>query len=201
MRRVVLVAWSVLAVFALSGCAELGDFFEILAYEESEDPEVQRSAAVIAEIREEREVEDSLQRFAETGELRHLEAARALRPDDTGLRAYDVVVATLGGDPAEIEAAQKGLALAESQRLARLSTASFQFETTAAQLKRNMLGEILVAQTNMLGGSLTQQWEAPGPEASPTIHAVFRDYCATREDLLVNFDDDLNYLPADNCPP
>ena len=188
------------ALLGAVGCAELGDFFEILAYEESDDPEVQRSADVIAEIREEREVEESLRRFAETGELRHLEAARKLRPNDTGLRAYDVVVATLAGDPAEITAAKKALALAESQRLAGLSSPNFQFETTAEQLRRNMLGEILVAQTNLLGGSLTEEWSAPGPEASPTIHQIFADYCATRNEILTQFADDLDYLPADPCP-
>ena len=194
MKRLVRVACCLLAVFALVGCAELGDFFEILAYEESEDPEVRRSAEVIAQFREEREVEESLRRFADTGELRHLEAARKLRPNDTGLRAYDVVVASLGGDPAEIEATKKALALAEAQRLASLSSPSFQFETTAAQLNRNVLDEILVAQTNLLGGSLTEHWDAPGPESSPTVQQIFRDYCSTRQELLDNFDDDLDYL-------
>lgn len=199
--RIVRIVGVLLTLLMVTSCAELGDFFEILAYEESEDPEVQRTAEVIAQSREEREVEESLRRFADTGELRHLEAARKLRPNDTGLRAYDVVVATLGGDPAEIEAAQKALALAESQRLAALSSPSFQFETTAAQLHRNVLGEILVAQTNLLGGSLTEHWDAPGPESSPTIHAIFRDYCATRQELLTEYDDDLDYLPEDPCPP
>ena len=83
-RRVVFV---LMACLLLVGCAELGDFFEILAYEESEDPEVQRSAEVIARIREEREVEDSLQRFAETGELRHLEANAVQK--SRGIRKHD----------------------------------------------------------------------------------------------------------------
>lgn len=200
MRHLGRILWLLLAALALSSCAELGDFFEILAYEESADPEVQRSAKAIAELRQEREVEDSLRRFAETGELRHLEAARKLRPNDTGLRAYDAVVATLGGDPAQIEAAQKALALAESQRLAGLNTSSFQFETTAAQLRRNVLGEILVAQTNLLGGSLNEQWDAPGPEASPRTQQIFREYCATRQKILDDFNDDLNYLPTNPCP-
>jgi len=62
------------------------------------------------------------------------------------------------------------------------------------------LGEILVAQTNLLGGSLTNEWGAPPPDASPTIKQIFIDYCATRSEIMSSFNDDLAYLPPTPCP-
>jgi hypothetical protein len=189
------------AMLLLTSCLDdLFDFFEIIAYSESDDPEIRETGETIAEIREEREVQEALDRYAETGDPRHLEAARELRPNDTAVRAYDVVQAMLGGDPAQIEAAKAALALAESQRLASLQSDDYQFETSAEMLRRNVLGEILVAQTNLLGGSLNEEWAPPGPDASPETQQLFADYCATRRQILVDHNDNLSYLPPSPCP-
>ncbi len=201
-RAVTRLAPILLAMFVLTGCLdELATLFEIMAYEESDDPEVREVGKTIREIEKEREARDKIDQFLETGDRRFLEDAKALRPDDTQILGYEVVLATQGGDPAEIEAAKQALALAEARRLNTILEELGDEPATARQLHRNVLGEILVAQTHLLGGSLTQPWEPPGPDAPPERQQLFSDYCATRTEIQTEYDDSLSYIPLPPCPP
>ena len=119
-RRLGRAVASVLLLFALSGCAEFIDFFEIIAYEESDDPNIRKTGQAPREIKEEQDVQDALDMFLETGDTSHLDRAREIRPDDTAIRGYDVALATLLGDPDEIEVAKRRLIEAEARRLAAL---------------------------------------------------------------------------------
>jgi hypothetical protein len=184
----------------LTGCLdELAEIFVIIAYEESDDPQRRKEGETIRQHREDREAREALDSFIETGDEGFLERAIALRPDDTEYRGFAVVAATMGGDPAEIAAAKEALTLAETRRLQRL-TRPGDDPVTAAQVRRNVLGEILVAQTKLLGGSLTKAWAPPGPDASPEDQQLYGDYCATRHEIQTTFDDDLSYIPLPPCP-
>jgi len=190
----------VLASLLFSACLdEISAIFEIVAYEESEDPEVRDVGEVLAEVRVAREVRTLERQFLETGDGKHLDAALELQPDDTALHGYNVALATLGGDPAQIKAAKSGLALAEARRLASLSEPGDP-ATTPAQIRRNVLGEILVAQTRMLGGSLNTQWSPPPADATLETQQLFADYCATVNEIRTHFGDDLSYISTPPCP-
>jgi hypothetical protein len=200
-RPLLLIAPVLLLTLLLSACLdEISAILEIAAYSESDDPEVKKTGEVLAKMKEEKDVQDALDSFASTGDPRFLEDARALRPDDTGLRAYDVVLAMRSGDPDAVEAAQEALALAEARRLEKLKSPDYQFETTAENLRRNVAGEILVAQINLLGGSLTTEWDPPGADADPETQQLYLDYCATRNQIMTEFNDDLSYIPNPPCP-
>lgn len=206
-RTFVRLATPLLAVFVLTGCVdELADLFEIIAFEESDDPELANTGKALREAREEGEVRELVDRFVETGDPRFLTDAKAVRPDDTEVRAMEVVLAMQGGDPDEIFAARQALALAEARRLQGIDdnladlTGQPQPASSAEMLHRNVLGEILVAQTRLLGGSLTAPWDPPGPDAPPTTQQLFNDYCATRNTIMTEFDDNLSYIPLPPCP-
>lgn len=204
--RLLRIVALVLVVALSSGCVELFDLFEVQAYEESTDPEVQRTGQALREAREEREVQESLDRFLATGDRSHLDRARELRPGDTGVRAYDVVLAQRDGDAAAVEAAQRALALAEANRLAAIDgdlqglTGQQQPPNTAEMLRRNVLGEILVAQTRLLGGSLNREWNPPPPDAPAETQLLYQQYCATRHTIMTEHNDDLSYIPLPPCP-
>ncbi len=205
-RLFVRLASLLVAFSMLAGCAEMADMFEIMAFEESNDPKVQRTGRVLREMQEEREFESEIDRFLETGDPTHLDRARELRPDDTGVRGYDVALATIRGTPEEIEAAKRRLILAEARRLQSVQQSMWGIDPrladppiTAAHVERNALGEILVAQTMLLGGSLNREWEAPGPDANEETQKLFRDYCATRNVIQTEFNDPLDYLPLPDC--
>lgn len=190
----------VLSSLLFSACLdEISAIFDIILFSESDDPEVRETGRQLAELRIDREARDLEQRFFETGDRSHLDAALELRPDDTELHGYNVVLATLGGDPTEIEATKKALTLAEAKRLAALRDDTDP-ETTADQIRRNVLGEILVAQTKMLGGSLTRNWDPPPDDAPPAAKQLYADYCATRNEIMTQFNDSLSYIPLPPCP-
>lgn len=185
-------------VLLTTGCAEFIDFFEIIAYEESDDPNLRRTGTALRELKEEQEVQESLDQFLETGDPSHLDRARTLRPDDTAVRGYDVALATLNGTPDEIEAAKRRLIEAEARRLAALDIPNHP-PFSAEKIRRNAMGEILVAQINLLGGSLTQDWSPPGADASDETQRLYRDYCATRNTIQTEFNDPLSYIPNPPC--
>lgn len=198
MTRLLQLAACALLTLALSGCVEFLDLLEITAYEESDDPRVKKTGEVLREIEEERQVRNALDLFAETGDPRYLEDARAIRPNDTALKAYDVLLAQRSGDPAAIAAAKEALTLAEAQRLNAIPGDDQVF--TAQHIRRNVLGEILVAQTNLLGGSLNEDWSPPPPDASPEQLALYQDYCETRRQIQgPPYNDDLSYIPLPPC--
>jgi len=198
MTRAVRIAALCLAVALMAGCVEFLDLLEITAYEESDDPRVKKTGEVLREIEEERQVRNALDLFAETGDPRYLEDARAIRPSDTALKAYDLLLAQRSGDPAAIRAAKEALTLAEAQRLNSIPGDDQVF--TAEHIRRNVLGEILVAQTNLLGGSLNEDWSPPPPDAPPEQHALYQDYCETRRQIQSPpYNDDLHYIPLPPC--
>ncbi|NQV05576.1 hypothetical protein HQ535_03420 [bacterium] len=190
-----------LVALATTGCLdELTAIFEIIAFEESEDPQVRRTGKVLREIKDEREVENNLKLFRETGDRRYLANAKAIQPGNQSILAYEAVLATLRGDPADIEATQRAVALAESRRLQALNRPDDD-PITAFRLRRNVLGEILVAQTEMLGGSLNRHWEPPGPDADAETLQLYQNYCATRLEIQSPpFNDSLEYIPLPPCP-
>jgi hypothetical protein len=149
-------------------------------------------------LQDDQDVQDELERFLETGDTSHLDRARELRPDDTAVRGYDVALATLRGDPTEIEAAKRRLIEAEARRLAALSIPNHP-PWSAKKIRRNAMGEILVAQIRLLGGSLSQEWSPPPPDAPEETQRLYRDYCATRNQIQTEFDDSLSYLPNPPC--
>ena len=203
LRRLLLVPTVLLAMFGLTGCLdEIGELLEIIAYEESDDPSLQELGRVLAEDRKHRLANEAIDNFLRTGDRSELDRARELLPDDTGIRGYDVALATLGGDPAEIEAAQRALAIAESRRLASIDDPdNILGPVTAEKLERNVLGEILVAQTNMLGGSLNDDWDPPGPGASQEQQRLYADYCQTRSKIMAPpHSDSLSYITLPPCP-
>ena len=185
------------ALVLVTGCVEFLDLLEITAYEESDDERVRKTGEMLREIEEDRQVRNALDLFAETGDPRYLEDARAIRPNDTGLRAYDVLIAQRSGDPAAIEAAKKALTLAEAQRLNSIPGDRV---FSAEHIRRNVLGEILVAQTNLLGGSLQDDWSPPPPDAPPEQLALYQDYCTTRRQIHgPPYNDSLHYIPLPPC--
>ena len=109
----------------------------------------------------------ALDLFAETGDPRYLEDPRAIKPNDTGLKAYDVLVAQRSGDPAAVEAAKEALTLAEAQRLNSIPGDRV---FTAQQIRRNVLGEIkeLRAKTEALksGCVMTRRLVKPTIESA-----------------------------------
>ena len=199
-QRAALLAPILVLMLSTTACLdELAEVFQIIAYSESDDPDVRRTGESLAEIREEREAREALDRFIETGERRHLDDALAIRPDDTELHGYNVAAAIQGGDAGEIEAAKAALTVAEGRRLSGLTDPGDP-PITSRHLHRNVLGEILVAQTTMLGGSLNRPWDPPSAEAPPAQQQLFADYCATRHEIQTDFNDDLSYIPLPPCP-
>jgi hypothetical protein len=204
------LSWFIALVLALTlstGCVEFFELFEVQAYSESDDPAVRKTGEAIREAREEREVRENVDRFVETGDRSNLDRARELRPGDTEVRGFDVALAQLDGDPAQLEAAIEALTLAEAQRLAAIDqslqglTGQQQPPNTAEMIRRNVLGEILVAQTRLLGGSLNQDWSPPPPDAPAETQQLYANYCATRHTIMTEHNDDLSYIPLPPCPP
>lgn len=100
-----------LAPVVTTGCIdEISAIFDIILFSESADPEVRETGEQLAELRVDREARELERQFLETGDRSHLEAALELRPDDTELHGHQVALATLGGDPAEIETTRRRLA-------------------------------------------------------------------------------------------
>lgn len=204
-RLLVAAGWLV-ALSMLTGCVEFFDLFEAQAFSESDDPDLKATGEAILEGKVQREVREAVDDFLETGDPVHLDRARALRPDDTEVRAMDVLVATRSGDPAAIAAAQQALTEAEARRLQGLNedleriTGEPAPPISAEMLHRNVLGEILVAQTRLLGGSLQTPWDPPPPNAPEDQQALYRDYCATRRTIMNDFNDNLSYIPLPPCP-
>ena len=200
MNRHHLLGLIVAMMFVLTGCADdIGAAFDIVLFSASDDPETRKIGEMLVEVEIDKRARVAADTFLATGDRRHLDEAIVLRPNDTGLRAFEVALATLDGDPAKIEAAQQALAEAEARRLAPLFGPGDP-PLTAAKLRRNVLGEILVAQIRMLGGSVTEPWDAPGPEASAKDQRLFADFCATRREIQTRFDDSLSYIPLPPCP-
>ncbi|NND74968.1 MAG: hypothetical protein HKN44_08170 [Ilumatobacter sp.] len=199
-RPLVRIVALLMASMSLTGCIdEISAIFDIILFSESDDTEVRKTGEVLAELREEQEARDLVDRFLESGDRAHLDAALEIRPDDTELHGYNVALATLGGDPADIEATKRALAVAEGRRLSALVDPGDP-PISASQLERNVLGEILVAQTRMLGGSLTRPWDPPAADAPPEMQQLYANYCATRGRIMDDFADDLAYIPTPPCP-
>lgn len=194
------IAPMLVVAFILAGCAaELGDMFEIIAYEESDDPNIRETGKVLRKIKEQDEVNDKLDQFRETGDPRFLDDARAIRPNDTEIIANQLVIAIREGDQEAAEKLRSDLATAEGRRLSSL-TRPGDLPISAEQLRRNVLGEILVAQTHQLGGSLNVDWDPPPADASAERKQLYADYCATRNQIQTEHNDSLSYIPTPPCP-
>jgi len=195
------LAVAIMAPVILTGCIdELSEIFTIIAFSESDDPDVRRSGELIANNRERIEVNDLVDKFLETGDESNLDSALQIRPDDTELLAFKVALATLGGDPTGVEAAKKALALAESKRIASFLQPGAT-PITAANIRRNVLDQVLVAQTKMLGGALFEPWDPPSEGAGPGAQQLFVDYCATRNEIMTQFGDSfVGTLHSPGCP-
>ena len=188
-------------MFVLTGCADdIDAAFDIVLFSASDDPQTRKIGEMLIETEADKQAQAATDTFLATGDRRHLDEALRLRPNDTGLRGFDVALATLDEDPAKIETAQQALAEAEARRLAPLFEGPDDPALTAAKIRENVLGEILVAQIRMLGGSVTEPWDAPGPEASAKDQRLFADFCATRREIQTRFDDSLSYIPLPPCP-
>lgn len=194
------LAPALLAPVVLTACIdEISEIFTIILFSESDDPDTRETGKVMAELKVADEARAEIGKFLETGDEQFLDNAIEIRPDDTEAHGFKLALATLRGDPGPIEAAKEALTLAEARRLASLKEPGDP-PTSAEQLRRNVLGELLVAQTQMLGGTLSQPWDPPGDDAPPEQQQLFADYCATKGEIARDFTDDLSYIVTPDCP-
>lgn len=189
-----------LAPVVMTGCIdEISEIFTIILFSESDNPDTRETGKVMAELKVADEARDEINKFLDTGDEQFLDNAIDIRPDDTEAHGFKLALATLRGDPDEIEAAKQALTLAEARRLASLKEPGDP-PTSADQLRRNVLGELLVAQTQMLGQKLNEDWAPPGDDAPPERHQLFADYCATKNEIARDFPEDLSYIRSPDCP-
>ncbi len=194
------LAPALLAPVVLTGCIdEISEIFTIILFSESDNPDTRETGKVMLELKQADEARDEINKFLDTGDEQFLDNAIDIRPDDTEALGFKLALATLRGDPDQVEAAKEALTLAEARRLAALKDPGDP-PTSAEQLRRNVLGELLVAQTQMLGQRLNQPWDPPGDDAPPEQHQLFADYCATKAEIARDFPDDLSYIRSPDCP-
>lgn len=199
-RRLLRLTSVLLAPIVLTGCIdEISQIFSIILLSESDDPDERETGEVLAEVRVSREARQQVDTWLETGDEQFLDNALELQPDDTELYGYKLALATLHGDPDDITASKEALALAEARRLASLREPGDP-PTTATMVRRNVLGELLVAQTRMLGGSLNTPWDPPGDDEPLQQQQLFSDYCNTKAEIARDFAEDLSYIRTPDCP-